>query len=505
MICEVVGGVWAKSLAIVTDAAHLLTDFASILISLFSLYIATKPPSQRMSFGFHRAEVLGAFFSVFLIWIVTGVLVVLAILRIVNADYEIDATIMAITATIGVLVNLVMGALLYFGGHAHSHGGGDHGHAHPGGIQNETGLERRASLLQEDWAIMDPICTLLFSIIVLCTTLYIMRDAMVVLLEAWSKWRSLTGVLCDRKIPERLKSKIYRAVVRPVAMYGAECWPATKEVETRLSVMETKMLRWMAGVTRMDRIRSDVIRQKFGVAPIADKMREARLRWYGHVLRGKEDSQINGVRKVHDLRIWALTMDKVAVSVHLEVAEPEIAQSVLRKTRSMLKNDYGVHESTVQIEGFVDKDCGRCDVPNAMETEMLRWTADLTCMDRIRNDVILQKFGVVLIADKMREAQPLEDRGKPAALLDGDQLDVMVEADPRQTVREPAQLFGVVGSTNPLKCDRKIGKILEQLKSKIYRAVVRPVAMYGAECWPATREVETRLSVMETKMLRWTE
>ncbi|VDO19219.1 unnamed protein product [Heligmosomoides polygyrus] len=58
--------------------------------------------------------------------------------------------------------------------------------------------------------------------------------------------------------------------------------------------METKMLRWTAGVTCMDRIRNDVIRQRFGVAPIADKMREARLRWYGHVLRGKEDS----VRKI---------------------------------------------------------------------------------------------------------------------------------------------------------------------------------------------------------------
>ncbi|VDP40575.1 unnamed protein product [Heligmosomoides polygyrus] len=54
--------------------------------------------------------------------------------------------------------------------------------------------------------------------------------------------------------------------------------------------METKMLRWMDGVTRMDRIRNDAIRQKIGVAPIADKMREARQRWYGHVLRGKEDS-----------------------------------------------------------------------------------------------------------------------------------------------------------------------------------------------------------------------
>ncbi|VDO19541.1 unnamed protein product [Heligmosomoides polygyrus] len=42
--------------------------------------------------------------------------------------------------------------------------------------------------------------------------------------------------------------------------------------------METKMLRWTAGVTRMDSIRNDAIRQKFGVAPIADKMRVARLR-----------------------------------------------------------------------------------------------------------------------------------------------------------------------------------------------------------------------------------
>ncbi|VDP13565.1 unnamed protein product [Heligmosomoides polygyrus] len=64
----------------------------------------------------------------------------------------------------------------------------------------------------------------------------------------------------------------------------------TKEVKSGLSVMETKMLRWTAGVTRMDRIRNDVLRQKFSIAPIADEMREARSRWYGHVLRGKEDT-----------------------------------------------------------------------------------------------------------------------------------------------------------------------------------------------------------------------
>ncbi|PIO71715.1 hypothetical protein TELCIR_06381, partial [Teladorsagia circumcincta] len=48
-----------------------------------------------------------------------------------------------------------------------------------------------------------------------------------------------------------------------------ECWLANKELEIRLSVMVTKMLRWTAGVTRLDHIRNDTIR--FDVAPIADK------------------------------------------------------------------------------------------------------------------------------------------------------------------------------------------------------------------------------------------
>uniref|UniRef100_A0A3P8VGV5 Cation efflux protein transmembrane domain-containing protein n=1 Tax=Cynoglossus semilaevis TaxID=244447 RepID=A0A3P8VGV5_CYNSE len=58
-ICSVipspVGGYAAHSLAIMTDAAHLLTDFGSILISIFSLWISSRPPTHTMTFGWHRA------------------------------------------------------------------------------------------------------------------------------------------------------------------------------------------------------------------------------------------------------------------------------------------------------------------------------------------------------------------------------------------------------------------------------------------------------------------
>ncbi|NXM26748.1 ZNT2 protein, partial [Oxyruncus cristatus] len=54
MVGEAVGGYLAHSLAILTDAAHLLTDFASIMISLSALWVASRPPTKTMNFGWHR-------------------------------------------------------------------------------------------------------------------------------------------------------------------------------------------------------------------------------------------------------------------------------------------------------------------------------------------------------------------------------------------------------------------------------------------------------------------
>jgi len=60
---------------------------------------------------------------------------------------------------------------------------------------------------------------------------------------AWLKWRQVTGVLCDRRMPRRLTGQIYKTVVRPVALYGAECWPAAASHDKALHAMEMRMLR----------------------------------------------------------------------------------------------------------------------------------------------------------------------------------------------------------------------------------------------------------------------
>ncbi|KAI0497081.1 hypothetical protein KFK09_023409 [Dendrobium nobile] len=94
----------------------------------------------------------------------------------------------------------------------------------------------------------------------------------------WLKWRNASGLLCDRNVPLKLKKKFYKMVVRPAMLYGAECWPLKKKHNTKLSVAEMRMLRWMSSFTLRDRIRNEHIREKVGVAPVEDKIRESRLR-----------------------------------------------------------------------------------------------------------------------------------------------------------------------------------------------------------------------------------
>jgi len=103
----------------------------------------------------------------------------------------------------------------------------------------------------------------------------------------WQKWKNTSGVLCDRRIPLRLKGRVYRMVVRPALLYGAECWPIKKSHVQRMKVAEMRMIRWVCGhiYTRLDKIRNEVIRGKIEVASIEDKMRETKLRWFGHIRR----------------------------------------------------------------------------------------------------------------------------------------------------------------------------------------------------------------------------
>uniref|UniRef100_A0A8C8E9M0 Proton-coupled zinc antiporter SLC30A8 n=1 Tax=Otus sunia TaxID=257818 RepID=A0A8C8E9M0_9STRI len=200
MIAEVTGeyicGQIAGSLAVITDAAHILVDLTSFLISLFSLWLASKPPTKQLTFGWHRAEILGALMSMIIVWMVTGLLTYLASVRLLHPNYDIDATVMLITSACAVLANILLSLILHQTGHGHSHGAALSNVSLRAAFVHTIGdLCQSISVLisaliiffKPEYKIADPICTFVFSIFVLATTITILRDILIVLMEGTSK------------------------------------------------------------------------------------------------------------------------------------------------------------------------------------------------------------------------------------------------------------------------------------------------------------------------------
>ena len=84
----------------------------------------------------------------------------------------------------------------------------------------------------------------------------------------WMKWREVSGVMCDRKMPVELKDKVFKTIIRPAMTYGSECWAVKKKDENKLDLAEMRMLRLARGKTRLDHIRTKDIRKEAHVKPV---------------------------------------------------------------------------------------------------------------------------------------------------------------------------------------------------------------------------------------------
>ncbi|XP_064547732.1 proton-coupled zinc antiporter SLC30A2 isoform X2 [Drosophila montana] len=259
MIIEFLGGYIAGSLAIMADAAHLASDCISFVIGLVAIWLGGRPPDARMSFGYKRFEVLGALASILGIWLLTAMLVFVAIGRIYSQNFELDVNVMMCISAIGIGINIIMMFVLhgtwFMGpnghGHGHSHGhshshshshshGHSHGRSHGYGHEHEHGLSHaqpttisasdephnvvitnglkpiqqngpernlnlRAAMIHvigdlvqsigvflaailikfyPSAKYVDPLCTLLFSVIVIMTTVQLFRESVSILLDA---------------------------------------------------------------------------------------------------------------------------------------------------------------------------------------------------------------------------------------------------------------------------------------------------------------------------------
>jgi zinc transporter 2 len=140
MIVEIFGGYVANSLAIFSDAAHLLTDIAGFGISLLAVIYSKRPGCKDYTYGLARAEVFGALGSILSLWLITAVLVYEAynrgMLWLEGKAEEVNGKVMFFVAIFGVFVNLCLGLVFSseHGGAFHpAHSSCSHDHDHSSG------------------------------------------------------------------------------------------------------------------------------------------------------------------------------------------------------------------------------------------------------------------------------------------------------------------------------------------------------------------------------------
>ncbi|WP_313311317.1 cation diffusion facilitator family transporter [Pulveribacter sp.] len=111
LVVEVAGGLWSGSLALLSDAAHMLTDVVALVIALLAVRIGRRPADDRRTFGYARLEILAAAFNALLLFGVAGYVLYEAWRRLAEPP-EVQSVAMLAVAAAGLVTNLISMRLL---------------------------------------------------------------------------------------------------------------------------------------------------------------------------------------------------------------------------------------------------------------------------------------------------------------------------------------------------------------------------------------------------------
>jgi cobalt-zinc-cadmium efflux system protein len=209
LVLELVVGLWTGSLALLSDATHMVADVAALALARFAAHVARRPPTGRHTFGMARAEVLGAFVNAVVLTLACGAIFFEAGERLVFGAPPMHAEPVLWVGLAGLVINVVSALLLLRAGtlehddhdHDHDHA---HGHAHAHGHGGSTNLNVRAAMLHMsadalgslgailaaasvllwDWHAADAVASLLIGAMVLAGVWSVLRDAALVLMQA---------------------------------------------------------------------------------------------------------------------------------------------------------------------------------------------------------------------------------------------------------------------------------------------------------------------------------
>ena len=201
---ELIGGFLTNSLALLSDAGHMLSDIAALALSLFAFRIAKRPATVSSTYGYHRAEILAALFNGLTLWLIVGVIFAAAYNRFLDPP-AVESYGMMIVASLGLLVNIVAGAVLYGSHHHNLNLRGAFLHIVSDALGSVGAIAASLIMLFTGWYVADPVISILIGLLILHSSWNLVKESLSVLMQAVPKGIRLEDV--QQALEERGRSQ----------------------------------------------------------------------------------------------------------------------------------------------------------------------------------------------------------------------------------------------------------------------------------------------------------
>lgn len=196
MIAEIVGGVISGSLALLADAAHMLTDAGSLVLAWIGFKLAERPADSKRSFGWGRFKVLAAFVNGLTLLVLAGWIVFEAIDRLQDPE-PIMGRLLLVVAILGLLVNVIVFRILHSGNQDDLNMRAALWHVAGDMLGSVAAIAAALIIMATGWTPIDPILSILVALIILVGGVGIVRKTAHILIEGVPKGISIEAIKTD--------------------------------------------------------------------------------------------------------------------------------------------------------------------------------------------------------------------------------------------------------------------------------------------------------------------
>ncbi|MFF3409469.1 cation diffusion facilitator family transporter [Streptomyces sp. NPDC002742] len=193
MVVEIFGGVLADSLALVADAAHMATDALGLGMALLAIHFAARPPSEKRTFGYARAEILAALANCLLLLVVGGYVFVEAIQRFIT-PVDTNGGLTIVFGVIGLVANTISLTLLMRGQKDSLNVRGAFLEVAADALGSAAVIVAAVVIMTTGWQAADPIASIAIALMIVPRTWKLLQETLDVLLEAAPKGVDMADV-----------------------------------------------------------------------------------------------------------------------------------------------------------------------------------------------------------------------------------------------------------------------------------------------------------------------